>query len=74
MFFTHRYFILCRTCECIFSALNRVARKVRIFIKLLLMQSFLFLQISCLRALQEGDFDEFHRKLKDSKQVIFINI
>jgi hypothetical protein len=40
-----------------------------------LMQSFLFyfLEISCLRALQEGDFEDFHRKLKDSKQVIFMD-
>ena len=30
--------------------------------------------ISCLRALQEGDFNEFHAKLKDSKQVLVMNL
>lgn len=30
--------------------------------------------ISCLRALQEGDFNEFHTKLKDSKQVLVMNL
>nr|POF16890.1 serine/threonine-protein kinase atm [Quercus suber] len=29
---------------------------------------------SCLRALQEGDFDEFHRKLKDSKQELVLSV
>ncbi|KAM3703878.1 hypothetical protein ACJW31_04G131600 [Castanea mollissima] len=28
----------------------------------------------CLRALQEGDFDEFHRKLKDSKQELVLSV
>lgn len=27
-------------------------------------------KLSCLRALKEGDSDEFHRKLKDTKQVM----
>ncbi|KAL6583807.1 hypothetical protein OROMI_003096 [Orobanche minor] len=29
---------------------------------------------SCLRALQEGDFDEFHTTLKDSKQALLMSI
>ncbi|GMY24943.1 serine/threonine-protein kinase ATM isoform X1 [Fagus crenata] len=29
---------------------------------------------SCLRALQEGDFDEFHGKLKDSKQELVLSV
>ncbi|KAF5476799.1 hypothetical protein F2P56_003496 [Juglans regia] len=29
---------------------------------------------SCLRALQEGDFDEFHTKLKDAKQELVLSV
>lgn len=32
----------------------------------------LFCYVSCLTALQEGDFDQFHGKLKESKQVLFV--
>lgn len=33
---------------------------------------FNLLQNSCLRALEEGEFDDFHAKLRDSKQVLVI--
>lgn len=31
------------------------------------------LTVSCLRALKKGDFNEFHGKLKNSKQVIWVS-